>query len=81
MTNRKNFDVPPPKKHCDPTRARNVRMWAHASEMYDLLKQLVSSGADIRQRAAHVLHHIDSGQRSGADYSNLMPENRKDLAT
>ena len=65
-------------KNRDPARERNTRMMSHASEMYGLLKQLVSSGADVRQRAAHVLHQIDSGQRSGADYSNLMPEHRKD---
>jgi hypothetical protein len=60
-------------------RDRRTRMMSHASEMYALLKKLVSSGADVRKQAAHLLHHIDSGQRSGADYSNLMPnkENEK----
>jgi hypothetical protein len=66
------------ERNSNPIRDRNTRMMSHAAEMYALLKQLVLNGADVRQRAAHVLHQIDSGQRSGADYSNLMPEPRKD---
>lgn len=60
MTNNKTPDL---------ERARYTRLMSRAPEMYELLKQLVTKDrADVRERAAHVLHEIDSGQRSSGAY-------------